>query len=115
MQIEILRQYCLSLPAVTEDIKWVNNLCFSVAGKIFCIASLDIPYRFTFKVSDEEFDELSSRDGFIPAPYLAKSKWVTVIKTTVLSKKEFEKYLLESYELIKTKLSKKTKIDFGIV
>ena len=32
MAIDQLRKYCLSLPAVTEDVKWENNLVFSVGG-----------------------------------------------------------------------------------
>jgi hypothetical protein len=43
MDIEILRQICLSFPATTEDVKWETNLCFCAAGKIFCIANLEPP------------------------------------------------------------------------
>ena len=114
MQSEALQKFCLSLPAVTEDIKWGNDLCFSVGGKMFCVTSLEPPLRYSFKVRDDEFDELSNRDGFMPAPYMARAKWVTVIKTSVLSKKEQEKFIRQSYELVKAKLTKKSRMELGI-
>ena len=78
MDIEILRSICLSFPIVTEDVKWETNLCFCIGGKIFCIANLEPPHTFSFKVTDAEFDELSGSDGFKRAPYLAHAKWVLV-------------------------------------
>jgi predicted DNA-binding protein (MmcQ/YjbR family) len=113
MDIDQLRSYCLSLPAVTEDIKWINDLVFSVGGKMFCVAGLETPLKFSFKVKDEEFEELSSSEGFMPAPYMARAKWVLVTKST-LSKKEYEHYILLSYELVKAKLTKKIRTDLGL-
>jgi predicted DNA-binding protein (MmcQ/YjbR family) len=114
MDIEVLRKFCLSLPAATEDIKWGNDLVFSVGGKMFCVAGLEQPYKFSFKVSDEEFEELSNTDGFIPAPYMARAKWVLVANPSKLNKKEREHYIKESYELVKAKLSKKERSTLGI-
>ena len=57
MDIEKLRNLCRALPAVTEDVKWGHDLCFSVAGKMFCVAALEGPLTVSFKVRDEEFDE----------------------------------------------------------
>ena len=109
MDIEQLRAYCLSLPGVEEDIKWGNNLCFTVAKKIFCIADLEPPDNVSFKVTDEEFEELSQRPGFMPAPYLARAKWVTLTDYHILKQKQWQAYLLQSYESIKAKLPKKVR------
>lgn len=114
MDIEWLRKYCLALPATSEDIKWGNDLCFLVAGKMFCVAGLEQPAKIAFKVPDEVFEELSTSDGFIPAPYMARAKWVLVQKVGRLSKKEWEKYILQSYNLVKNKLSKKLLKELGI-
>lgn len=114
MNIDFLRKYCLSLPAATEDIKWGNDLCFSVGGKLFCVASLEPPFKASFKVKDEEFEELSASDGFIPAPYMARAKWVLVTKPSKLSKKEWEQYIKQSYELKKADLSKKLRQQLGL-
>lgn len=114
MDIETLQKFCLNLPAVVEDVKWGNDLVFSVGGKMFCVASLESPFTCSFKVKDEEYDELSNRDGFIPAPYMARAKWVLVNKPTHLNKKEWEHFVKQSYELVKAKMTKKLKDELGI-
>jgi predicted DNA-binding protein (MmcQ/YjbR family) len=114
MDIEVLRSVCLSFPAVTEDVKWETNLCFCVGGKIFCIANLEPPHTFSFKVTDAEFDELSGSNGFKAAPYLARAKWVLATDSSKLSRKDLKKYLQQSYDLIKSKIPKKQRKDLGI-
>ncbi len=114
MNTEWLRQYCLSLPAVTEDVKWDNDLCFLVGGKMFCVTSLDPPLKVSFKVRDEDFEELSSRQYFIPAPYMARAKWVQVTRPSVLSRNEWEDCLLTSYELVKDRLTIRERKRLGI-
>jgi predicted DNA-binding protein (MmcQ/YjbR family) len=114
MNIDFIRKYCISLPAVTEDVKWDNDLCFSIGGKLFCVCSLDPPFKAAFKVRDDEFDELSNTDGFIPAPYMARAKWVLVTEPSKLNKKEWEAYILQSYELKKASLTKKLRKDLKI-
>ncbi len=107
MNIEILQSICNKLPAVTEDIKWGNDLCFCLAGKIFCVAGLTPPLRVSFKVTNDEFDELTSIPGIIPAPYMARNKWILVEDLSVLNKEQWEKYIYQSYALVKAKLPKK--------
>ena len=114
MTIEDLQKLCLSLPAVTSDVKWGNDLCFSVGDKMFCASSLDTPLKIAFKVPDEDFEELSQSDGFMPAPYMARAKWVLVTKPNKLGKKDWERYIKGSYELIKAKLTTKLKKELGI-
>jgi predicted DNA-binding protein (MmcQ/YjbR family) len=113
MDIDQLRSYCLSLPAVTEDVKWGNDLVFSVGGRMFCVAGLETPLKFSFKVKDEEYEEMSSREGFMPAPYMARAKWVLVTQPK-LSKKEYKHYIKQSYELVKTKITKKLRTELGL-
>jgi predicted DNA-binding protein (MmcQ/YjbR family) len=114
MNIELLQKICLSFPCVTEDVKWETNLCFCVGGKIFCIANLEPPHTFSFKVTDDEFDELSNAEGFKPAPYLARAKWVLVVDSTRLNIKDLKNYLRQSYELIKSKIPKKMRAELGL-
>ena len=107
MNIEELTILCKKLPSVTEDIKWGNDLCFCVGGKMFCVAPLTLPFTVSFKVKDDEFDELSTSVGIIPAPYAARNKWVQVTDVKVFKKKEWEHYVTQSYNLVKSKLPKK--------
>lgn len=114
MDIEWLRKFCLSLPGTSEDIKWGNDLCFLVAEKMFCVAGLEAPQKIAFKVPDDIFEELSTSEGFIPAPYMARAKWVMVQDISRLSKKEWQDYVLQSYSLVKKKLSKKLLKELGL-
>ena len=114
MDIETLGDLCRSLPAVTEDVKWGKDLCFSVAGKMFCVAGLEGPLTVSFKVRDEEFDELSSSPGMCPAPYVARYKWVLVEDVNKLNRKQWEHYVKQSYELVRSKLPKKLAKQHGL-
>src|SRR5689334_25053088 len=114
MNIDKLREYCLSLPAVTEDVKWGHDLCFSIAGKMFCVASLEGPLSVSFKVKDDEFDELSNSPGLRPAPYVARYKWVLVEDVSKLSRKEWAHYVRQSYDLVRAKLPKKLAREHGL-
>ena len=114
MDIEVLRSICLSFPAVNEEIKWGNDLCFVVAGKMFCVTSLEPPHTFSFKVTESEFEELSGSDGFKPAPYLARAKWVLCIDSKKLNKKDLNNYLRQSFDMIAAKITKKQRKDLGI-
>ncbi len=105
--IDQLRDYCLSLQSATEDVKWENNLVFSIGGKMFCIAALEMPLRFSFKVPDDDFDEICNRPGFKPAPYLARAKWVLLAQPALLQTIEWKGFIIGSYELVRCKLPKK--------
>ena len=115
MYIEILRSICSKFPGVTEDVKWGNDLCFCIGGKMFCVTSLEPPHTFAFKVTDEEFDEIAESEGFEPAPYLARAKWVLVTDSSRLNKKDLKNYLQQSYEMIKSKISKKQLKELGLL
>jgi predicted DNA-binding protein (MmcQ/YjbR family) len=74
MTVDFLRQFSKTLPAVTEDIKWGADLCFCVGARMFCVTGLEGPFSASFKVQDEEFDEMSVREGMEPAPYIVRDK-----------------------------------------
>ena len=76
MNLESLRAFCLSLPGATADIKWGQDLVFSVGKKMFCAVNTEPPHQCSFKTSDEDFAELIEREGMRPAPYLARVMWV---------------------------------------
>lgn len=108
MDAEQLRDYCLSLPGVTESMKWGDHLCFCVAEKIFLIVGLDNhPVTASFKVTAQDFAELSASPGFSQAPYLARGQWVLLKDIELLSDAAWKKYAAQSYALVKAKLPKK--------
>ena len=72
-----------------------------VGEKMFCVAALNNPLKVSFKVTGEEFEDLSIKAGIIPAPYVARYKWVLVENIGVLNKKQWEHYITQSYNLVK--------------
>ena len=110
MNIEDIQKICNKFPAVTEDIKWENHLCFSVGEKIFLITSPDtIPVTASFKVSLDSFEELSEKEGFKPSPYLARYHWIFADDINRFNKKEWMQYLQQAYTLVAAKLPAKKK------
>jgi predicted DNA-binding protein (MmcQ/YjbR family) len=109
MNIEEIRELCLGFTMVTEDIKWGDNLVFSVAGKMFCLADLKAPLQVSFKVPTEEFFHLTATAGIIQAPYFARMQWVLVQDESRFTTDEWAHYLKQSYELVIAKLPKKTR------
>jgi predicted DNA-binding protein (MmcQ/YjbR family) len=107
MTHDMIRDIASKLPHVTEDIKWGNDLCFCIAEKMFCVTGLESPVKVALKVTDEEFEELIERTGFIPAPYMARNKWVLIDSSSKISKKELSQLIQQSYTLVKSKLPKK--------
>lgn len=114
MTLDSLRAYCLSLPGATEGIQWDNDLLFRIAGKIFAVVSLEpSPDRFCFKCTPDEFAELIEREGIIPAPYMARNKWVMVESFDILSPQETRRLIRNSYDMVLAKLPKKVQAQFA--
>lgn len=108
MEIEELQAICAQLPGVTEDIKWGNDLCFCVAGKMFLVVALEqVPTSASFKVPAEDFAALAEQPGFAPAPYMARYNWVLAKDIRQLEKAAWETYIRQSYALVVAKLPKK--------
>jgi predicted DNA-binding protein (MmcQ/YjbR family) len=109
MTLEKLRTRCLTYPGVTEQIQWGNNLVFKVGGKIFAIAATEPgdEHCLAFKCSDEGFAELVEIDGIVPAPYLARAKWVALERFDALSDREIETRIAEAYRIVVGKLTRK--------
>ena len=110
MNRESVRKYCLSLPHVTEQVQWQIDLVFKIGGKMFAIVVLE-PHTtcLAFKCLPEDFEELIERPGIIPAPYIARAKWVALESFDAMPRKELEPRLKRAYELIFENLPKKTR------
>jgi predicted DNA-binding protein (MmcQ/YjbR family) len=107
MTLETLRSICRALPEVTEDVKWGADLCFCVRKKMFVVVNLEPPHQVAFKCTPESFGELVERSGIIPAPYMARNMWVQEQELgETLDRREFERLVKTSYELIVSKLPK---------
>ncbi|MGH8158167.1 MAG: MmcQ/YjbR family DNA-binding protein [Rhodanobacter sp.] len=112
VQLEAL---CSPWPGVTRDIKWGADLVLSIGGKMFAVTPSDGSEggRLSFKVADERFLELTDQPGIIAAPYLARSRWISVTETQRFSTAELETLILDAYTLVRAKLTKKLQATLG--
>ncbi len=102
-----LKAYCRSLAGTTEDVKWGDDLVFSVGRKMYAAFDLDNEDEFGFKCDDEDFDRLLEIDGIIPAPYAARFGWVKVQRRGVLKLGEAKGLIHKSYDLVFERLTKR--------
>ncbi len=112
MNIDWLREYCLSLPGVTEEVQWGNHLLFKVGGKMFVISAMDnyAENIMSIKSNPEKFEELTEFEGIIPAPYLARNKWISIQRICRIKSTELKDLIKTSYDLVFSKLPKKTRV-----
>ena len=102
-----IRKYCASLPGATYDLKWGADHVYSVGNKMFAALGPAKEGNVGFKVDDHRFLELTDRKGIIPAPYMAKHKWVLVQNLKALPDDEMRALIKRSHELVVAKLPKR--------
>jgi predicted DNA-binding protein (MmcQ/YjbR family) len=109
MNIDWLREHCLSLPHATETVQWGDDLVFKIGGKMFAVVPLEpsAATHLSFKCTPEKFAELTEIPGIIPAPYMARAMWVAFEDLNALRADEIRALIRESYDLVFAKLTKK--------
>lgn len=108
MNLESLREYCLSFPNATENVQWGADLVFKIGGKMFAVASLEPgKTKVSFKCTPEEFAELVERDGIAPADYVARYHWVTMLRWDALPNRELRRLIKASHDMVEAKLPRK--------
>ncbi len=110
MKAKDLRILCMSLTGATEQIQWGDDRVFKIGGKMFACSGTAKDSRYSFKVDDEHFLELTDFAGIDPAPYLARAHWIQIDPAECeLSKPDLEMLVRRSYELVLSKLPGKTR------
>jgi predicted DNA-binding protein (MmcQ/YjbR family) len=110
MNVDSVRDYCLSFPQARENLQWGEDLCFKVAGKIFVVLSLSsIPPSLCFKCTPEKFAELCEQEGITPAPYVGRYKWVLVKGLDALHDDDARDLIRQSYDMVAKKKKAKAK------
>lgn len=112
------RALSVTLPGATEDVKWGADLVHSVGAKMFVVYLLDgqgIAQSCSFKVDDERFLELTTVPGVIPAPYLARAKWVQVKTPHGLAADDLDALIRRSHALVAAGLTKKLQREIGLL
>lgn len=109
MHIEQLRDYCISLPAVTEEFPFDNDtLVFKVAGKMFALTSLANPVSVNLKCEPERAIEYRASFGAVnPGYHMSKIHWNTVTFNEDVDDKLLLQMVMDSYRLVVKGLPRK--------
>ncbi len=98
----------LALPGAGLSIKWGDHRTFVVGEKMFAMLSgPEGPKIMSFKCSDMSYALLIEREGIIPAPYMARAKWVQLTDARALTDADIRGYLAEAHRIIASKLPKR--------
>ncbi|HEV8285526.1 MAG TPA: MmcQ/YjbR family DNA-binding protein [Chitinophagaceae bacterium] len=109
MDIESLREYCLSKPGAEETLPFgPDTLVYKVNGKIFLITGLN-EERLSFNVKCDPDLAIELREQYacvLPGYHMNKKHWNTVIVDGSVSVKQLREWIDHSYKLVSPKLSK---------
>jgi len=106
MNIEILREHCLSKRDVTESLPFGDDtLVFKRKEKIFVLVNLDGDLTINLKCDPALAIELRERySSVIPGYHMNKKHWNTVLSDGTIPDKEIFKWIDHSYDLVYTSL-----------
>ena len=110
MDVETLRDYCLSKKSVTEGFPFgETTLVFKVMEKIFLLVSLDAnPLKFNAKCEPSKAIELREQYQAIqPGYHMNKKHWNTIVVDGTVPKKLLKEMIDDSYDLVVGSLPKK--------
>ena len=121
MNREQFDSHCKTLKSATHVVQWGGASVWKVGGKIFAIsvAVKDketgiVTDKTSFKCSDLSYRILSEQPGIIPAPYLARAKWVQIQSPDSMEKHDLITYIHEAHQIIAGKLTKKQRQELGL-
>jgi predicted DNA-binding protein (MmcQ/YjbR family) len=109
MNIETLRDYCLTKKGTTEEFPFDDvTLVLKVAGKMFALIPLDAEPSISLKCDPERAISLREEYPAIqPAWHFNKKHWNMIFFDGSLSEKFLHKLIDHSYELVVSGLPKK--------
>ncbi len=111
MNIEELRDYCLTKSAVTESFPFdESTLVFKVAGKMFLLTDLVDAFSINIKNIPEKVIELREQyPSVLPGYHMNKIHWITVMIDGTITDNLLKQWIDESYNLIVAGFSGKEK------
>lgn len=103
MDIEQLRDYCLSKPDVQETTPFgPDTLVYKVSGKVFLLFGLDgDPLQFNVKCDPDKAEELREQyPAVVPGYHMNKKHWNTVIIDGSIPARQLKEWIDDSYHLV---------------
>ena len=110
MNIETLRDYCLSKPGAEETLPFgPDTLVFKVIGKAFLLVGLDAEdLRFNVKCDPDKALELREEyPCVLPGFHMNKKHWNTIVVDGSVSNALLKEWIDHSYSLVSPKPKKK--------
>ncbi|MCK5764367.1 MAG: MmcQ/YjbR family DNA-binding protein [Bacteroidales bacterium] len=116
MNIEELREYCLSKKGTTESFPFdETTLVFKVMNKMFAVTDLEKGLSVSIKCDPELAINLRERyPAVMPAWHFNKVHWNNVIIDGSVDVSLIREWIDHSYDLIVSKLPKKDKKVLGV-
>lgn len=109
MNIEWLRDYCLSKPNAEESLPFgPDTLVYKVGGKAFLLTGLDSEdLRFNVKCDPDKALELREEYSCVlPGWHMNKKHWNTIVVDGSVSTRLLKEWIDLSYDLVKPKKPK---------
>jgi len=103
MNIESLREYCLSKPNTEETLPFgPDTLVFKVDGKVFLLMGLD-EEKLSFNVKCDPDKAIELREEYacvLPGYHMNKKHWNTVVVDGSVPSKQLKEWIDWSYDLV---------------
>lgn len=115
MNIEEFRDYCLSMEGVTEKTpfgkfarRFDSILVFYILDHMFCLTDMDDFTSVTVKADPEVIEELkTTRSSVRSHRNMSERHWIQLNLNGDISDHEIYNFVKRSYEIVKSKYTKK--------
>jgi len=115
MNIEELRDYCLSKKGATESFPFdEDTLVFKVMNKMFALTGLNTDLKVSVKCDPEKAIDLRNRYSYVRAGYhMSKKHWNTIDIYLAHDDKLIQSWIDDSYNLVVKSLTKKARMELN--
>jgi predicted DNA-binding protein (MmcQ/YjbR family) len=94
-------------------VQWGDNEVYKVGERMFAVTG---PRGgCSLKVSDIAFEALVESGRAVPAPYLARAKWVWFESLVALDDTEVTAWLTQAHALVSARLTRARRRELGLV
>lgn len=108
MNIEELREYCLSKKAATESFPFdETTLVFKVMNKMFAITDLEDEFAVVLKSHPEKYMAMREEYPAVSQPRYFRGSWNRILIDGSINTELINEWIDESYEIVVQGLTKK--------
>ncbi len=97
---------------MTSVVQWGADQVFKVGGRIFAIR---LPSgSCSLKVTEIAYEALTESGRAVPAPYLARAKWVMFQDLAAIDASEMTDWLATAHNLVADIITRANRREFGL-